>query len=289
MPILTGVTVNRRHITLGNLDFALPRDGLRITGLKLEGWDSSAGTTLTLTQKTRQHGAWRSSQPRLKAKTMVLSGMAQAADVPTIIAFIDELNAACSLEESRLLVEDPGVDPRYHLVSRQDDVLWAPTENQLIKRFSAQLVAADSRKHADDLTGSTGLPHASGGLTVPFTVPFAINSTVAAGQVALTNPGNVTGNVRLRITGPVAGPIVTHVNSGVQLVFSTSLVLGAGEWVDVDMEAQTVLAQGQASRSTYVLSRGWSGFEPGPNVWAFSAAAFDPAARLYVSASPSWL
>jgi len=124
--------------------------------------------------------------------------------------------------------------------------------------------------------------------TDALTIPFTIDAVTVTGQVSLVNPGNETGPVRLRIDGPCRGPVVTHVSSGTQLIFSSSLVLGAGEWIDVDMEARTVLANGQASRAPWITSRGWSGFTPGENTWAFTAAAFDAAARLTVVATPSW-
>lgn len=119
-------------------------------------------------------------------------------------------------------------------------------------------------------------------------IPFTIDAVTVTGQVSLENPGNETGPVRLRIDGPCRGPVVTHVSTGAQLVFASSLVLGAGEWIDVDMEARTVLANGQASRAPWITSRGWSGFTPGLNTWSFTAAAFDPGARLTVVATPAW-
>jgi len=77
----------------------------------------------------------------------------------------------------------------------------------------------------------------------------------------------------MRIDGPIVGPIITHVGSGLQLVFSASLTLGVGEFLLVDMEAHSVLAQGQSNRSNWVTSRGWSGMEPGANTWSFAAAS----------------
>ena len=125
---------------------------------------------------------------------------------------------------------------------------------------------------------------AYGGLTVPYVIP----AVTATGQVSLTNRGNEPGPVRLRIDGPCVGPVVTHVSTGAQLVFASSLVLRAGEWLDVDMENRTVLANGQASRNGWITSRGWSAFDPGANSWAFTATTYNPAARLTVSAVPSW-
>jgi len=174
---------------------------------------------------------------------------------------------------------------RWGTVRRDGDVLITWTD-ACVFEWSVQFVALDPRKFGVPLTGSTGLPSSSGGLTVPFTVPFAINSTVAYGQVSLTNPGNEVGPVTMRIDGPCTGPVITHAGSGLSLVFAASLTLGVGEFLAIDMEAQSVLAQGQSSRANWITSRGWSGFEPGSNTWAFTAASVT-AALLTVTANPA--
>lgn len=125
-------------------------------------------------------------------------------------------------------------------------------------------------------------------LTGKLTVPFRINATTITGQVSLTNPGNESGTVVLRIDGPCVGPVVTHVSTGAALVFSSSLVLREGEWLEVDMDARTALANGQSNRAGYITSRGWSAFDPGLNTWAFSAARYNSDSQLSVAAVPAW-
>jgi hypothetical protein len=108
--------------------------------------------------------------------------------------------------------------------------------------------------------------------------------------VAFNNPGNDTGPVVLRIDGPCTGPVVTHTSAtaSTALVFASNLVLGAGEFLLVDMDKKSALGNGQASRSAYITSRSWSGFDPGANVWSFTAAIFDPASLLTVTTQPAW-
>jgi len=157
--------------------------------------------------------------------------------------------------------------------------------------LTAQPNATSGSMELYDATGTRSSPTA---LAVAvdsgdaLTVPFLIDAVTVTGQVSLVNPGNEAGPVHLRIDGPCAGPVITHISTGAQLVFSSALVLNAGEWLEVDMEARTVLANGQASRSGWITSRGWSQFDPGLNTWAFTAASFTSAARLTVSATPSW-
>lgn len=125
-------------------------------------------------------------------------------------------------------------------------------------------------------------------LTGALTVPFQINATTVTGQVNLVNPGNESGPVVLRIDGPCTGPVVTHVSTGNALVFSSSLVLQENEYLLIDMDARTALANGQANRAGYITSRGWSAFDSGPNTWAFSAARFNSKSQLTVTAVPAW-
>jgi hypothetical protein len=65
--------------------------------------------------------------------------------------------------------------------------------------------------------------------------------------------------------------------------------MGAGEFLIVNMDAQTALANGQTTRAGYITSRGWSGFDPGANTWSFTAASFDASAQLTVTAAAAWL
>ncbi|WP_243063182.1 phage tail family protein [Humibacter sp. RRB41] len=197
----------------------------------------------------------------------------------------DAIVAACSLDDVQLTVTEYGVD-RWVMVHREDEPIINRTRPDYAE-FSLQMVSDDWRKFGTELSGSTFLPSSSGGLSVPFAVPFTIDATQVTGQVSLTNPGNTTGPVRLRIDGPTTGPQIAHIGTGLVLTFASSLVLGVGEWLDVDMEAQTALANGQSSRAMWITNRGWSGFDPGDNTWSFTAVGYDPASKLTVYATPA--
>jgi hypothetical protein len=197
----------------------------------------------------------------------------------------DTLIAAVSKQPTMMQVSESG-RIRWCVVRRSAAVGWQRKTN-FISSYTFQVHADDWRKFGTPLTGVTALPSSVGGLTVPFTVPFSIGATSVSGQVSLVNPGNEFGPVVLRIDGPCVGPTVTHVSSGEQLVFASSLVLGAGEFLLVDMEAHTVLANGQASRQKWVTKRGWSSFQPGPNTWSFDAITYNAASQLTVTAIPA--
>lgn len=259
--------------------WALPKDGLT-------GWWGSPAPRMSSSPRPGAHGVVV-GQSWLEGKTVGLDIWMTAPDRARALDALARFTAACSLDSTTLRVDDE-VSLSTQVV-RSDDVLstWS---NLHEAKFSVQFLAADPRLTKDPLTGSTGLPSSSGGLSIPFTVPFSIDSNVSTGQVSLTNAGNIAGKVQLRIDGPVVGPIVTHVSSGVQIVFASSLELGEGEWITVDMDRREVLAQGQADRGGWVTGRGWSSFEPGVNVWAFGCqGSSNPDARLTVTAWPSWM
>lgn len=251
----------------------------------MDGWDGSPQSSMQVTQKTRGAGGW--TGPRnLTPRSLGLTGYLNAPDAGAAEDAIDRLNAAATLNGSLLSVQR-GTAARSCIVYRQGDVAVSEI-TPTVFQWQVNLVAVDPRKFATALTGTTGLPASTGGLTVPFTVPLTISSTITSGRVQLTNPGNATGPVVLRINGPITGPQITHVGSGLTLIFASSLILTAGQWLEVDMEAQTALANGQADapRNQYVTSRGWFGFDPGVN--EFDYTAISGSGALTVTAVPAW-
>ncbi len=273
------------YAILGSLTLASVDDsGTEWILESVSGWGSPSGT-LQSVQKTRQSGSWAGSS-FMQARPVELAGHTVAVDADAASLAVDQLISAASLDSTRLTVVESGRS-RWTNVRRDGEVLieWIST---VAFSWSVQFVALDPRKFADSVSGQTSLPSTTGGLTVPFTLPTPVNAVTVSGQVNLSNPGNDYGPVVVRIDGPCVGPVITHVGSGLSLTFASSLTLGAGEFLTVDMERREVLANGQSSRNGFVTSRGWSQFEPGNNTWAFTAASYDAGSLLTVTATPSW-
>lgn len=257
-----------------------------VQGPDSSDWWNGGGSTVSLRQRPRGHGAW-AGDAFLPANHYVISGLVSAPSQTAMRDALDRLHAAASLSDTTMTVTEESVT-RWAMV-RREDVVLVKMLHPTLARFSVQLLAVDPRKFGDALAASTALPSTTGGLTFPHTFPHTFDAVTITGQVSLTNPGNIAGPVRLRISGPVTAPVITHVSSGRSLVFASSVVLAAGEWIDVDMERRTVLANGQASRNGWVTQRGWSQFEPGNNVWAFTAGTYNAGSQLTVTATPSWM
>lgn len=283
---MTLATFGQIQATINGIIFGgVDENGVEWHLTGLDGWGSPA-STLAVQQKPRGNGAFRAVPAYMQPRTLAPSGTVYAPDFDTASDAWDQLCAAFPLTPTRLDVTE-GSRTRYVMVQRQDETIptWL-TDSSFT--FSSQLTAVDPRKFGDDEIAITKLPAVSGGFAFPLAFPFAINSTIVSGTCALINSGNTAGPVSMRIDGPCTGPIVTHVSSGSQLVFSSSLVLGSGEFLVIDMEAQTTLANGQSSRNGYIQSRGWSSFDPGLNTWAFTAAGYNSASKLTVTATPAW-
>lgn len=275
--IALGPSVLLNHVDADGTKWLVSQNGF-------QGWGSPA-SNIEVVGKPRERGAWAGDSFDSE-RVMSINGTITAQTPQLLNTAIDALKGAVTNEPFLMQVTESG-QTRWVMARKMGETL-TPKITNLIGTYSVQVVALDPRQFGVELTGSTSLPSFSGGLTVPFTVPFSINADLVSGQVNLINPGNETGPVLLRIDGPCHGPSVSHAGSGLALTFSSSLVLGSGEWLDVDMEAQTVLANGQASRNGFVTARGWSGFTPGLNSWSFTASSFDAGALLTVSATPAW-
>jgi hypothetical protein len=253
-----------------------------------EGWSSAAPARANVVLREGVDGQ-TASNLLTSGRPIILGGTVRAPDQMRLQAAIDQVEAllAGDVRQDWLYVAEPHVTRRA-LVRRDQGTPQVAKMSPFTATWLLQLVADDPLRFGTDLVTSTRLPSVTGGLTIPFTIPFTISSTVVSGSCSLFNPGRITGPVRLRIDGPCAGPIVTHVGSGLALVFASSLVINAGEWLTVDMRAQTVLLNDLSSRAGYLTSAGFSGFEPGLNEWAFTNAIYDPAALLTVTAAPAW-
>jgi len=279
--------MSARTVTLGGLALDVnpgTADCQWVTD-SLRGWQGPASSVTTV-KRPRSDGAIAGTGYRMQ-RTVSLRGHIVAPTADLLDDALDALNAAASLTPVNLSVLDPDGSTRYAVVQRQDEVL-AEKVTATYAAYSVQLLAPDPRKFTAALSATTALATTTGGLTFPMTFPYTIDATTVSGEVSLTNDGTVAGPVTMRVDGPCTGPVITHSPSGAVLSFASSFVLSTGEWLDIDMDRRTVLANGQSSRSKWLTSRGWSTFEPGGNTWSFEAATYDAGSRLTVTATPAW-
>jgi hypothetical protein len=283
----TGVRfLNASRAALGSLDFGVVEAaGVAWVLEDVQGWGSPA-STIQVVQKPRSFGGW-AGPAYLPARSVTLAGSVDAPTTAALSDAIDRLITAASLSATQLTVIEGG-RVRSAMVRRQGEVQITWTSD-LAATWTVQLVATDPRKYGPPVTATCGLPSSSGGLTWPVTFPATWTGVTNSGTVSIANQGTTSAPVFLTITGPVVGPIVTHLGSGTQLVFSSALTLGTGEFLTVDMDKRETLGNGQASRNGYVLSRGWFSADPGANQYAFQAQTYNSSAQLSVTVpSGAW-
>ncbi|MFE4469557.1 hypothetical protein ACFRFH_12150 [Leifsonia sp. NPDC056824] len=278
------------QITLGSLEITglngLDPNGSQWSVDSFTGWGTAKPTTAVI-QKPRQDGGWI-GQSYEGSRHMVITGQLSSLTQDGLTVSLDALATAVTLAESTMTVVE-GARTRYVKVRREDEILTSYISDKMAT-WSVAVVAEDPRKFSAPIVQTSALPSTTGGVTIPYRIPYVIAANVVTGSITLGNPGNKSGPVVLRIDGPCTAPVITHTSStGAPSVFATNLTLGVGEFLLVDMDAHTVLANGQSSRMSSVTSRGFSTFDVGVNTWSFTASAYDPTALLTVTATPAYL
>lgn len=252
-------------ITLNGLVFnAGPVDGVEWTVADVQGL-GGAGVRYQSDGRVQQDGSWSTRSYRT-SQAMGLEGMCEfrsAADIPVLI---DRLNSAVALEPVPLTAHWPGGD-RTRMVKR-DGAIEVVTAADRWFSWSATVVADDPRWYAGGpggpigpglpvppsagvLSESTGLPASSGGLSVPFTVPFSIDAQVVSGDVSVstTSGGWWLFKVEAHENSLQSPRLVVTGADGVSRTLAwDGLNLNAGEFLVVDPQKHTSLLQGQATR-----------------------------------------
>jgi hypothetical protein len=276
-------------VWLGDLPLAVTDDqGVDWIVGDIAGWSGSPAGTLQVEQRTADHGGWGGGSWLTPRKLKVTGTIISSSD-SLLVAAVDQLSAAASLDATELrVVESGGLDRT--ITVRRDGEAVADIVHGYAK-FEVPLVAADPRRYGP-LVGplSTSLPSTSGGLTLPASPPWTIGATVVQGTVRLANAGTIASRPTLRINGPVQQPQVLVIAAdGTTSSLTYWADLASGEYLDVDCDAHTVLLGGTVSRRG-LMSGTWPEVPAGSSIdIGFRAAAPSAGASLAVSYRSAWM
>lgn len=146
--------------------------------------------------------------------------------------------------------------------------------------------------YSGGLTGlhsrTLALPLSSGGLTLPFTVPFIIGALVSSGRAAITNAGNVETSLLIRINGPVVEPRITLASPDGNQVLIYNGTVDTGDYLELDTRAHTATLNGAVSRRGLV-SGDWPLLSPGTWEIAYDAAVFNADTTMVVEWRDAWI
>lgn len=142
--------------------------------------------------------------------------------------------------------------------------------------WSMSLYARDPRRYSTELksAGPIGRYVPSGGLTYPRTYPRSYGVAGTAGQITVTNDGDIPTGVNLSITGDCVNPAIHLVEAGQRIALQA--VIDANVVIDTNTTAQSVLRDG--APFGWVLTSDSEFFQIPPGTWTllFLADAGNP-------------
>lgn len=265
-----------------------------VTFQDVSGLFDGVGSTLQTSEKLMSNG-WYGNLPRLKGRTVNIEGHIIGRCTESCVTAWSAFKSVLDTDGMRLFIQLGGI-------GRQMQV-WQSGSAPLVKwegvnmlRFSISLTSLDPCLYGLDLVSDvSGLPKTSGGMTFPYCFgtcsgsvsPWMWSEDIISGRVLLSNAGNASSPVFIRIDGPVANPQVSHVESGHVMAFD--MTLGIGHYVTINGMNHEILVDGFEPVRGRVIRREWSQAVPGLNEWAFSASEYSNDARMTVSFYPAYL
>lgn len=261
---------------------------------KEDGW--SSGPPVRPVQEEREAGDGDWSGPgRYGARVISLSGSAVAPDRRAMLSAKERIKAAIGPRIARdLIVEEEHLTRRAR-VRLTDQIALADAG---ARAFTWDLIvtAADPRRYALQATiGTTGLPATGSTGRVydrVYPVEYGGYAPGGPGAVRIRQAGDFDQTpARIVIQGPVASPRVTHAQTHRVLAFN--LTIPSGQYLEIDLAAQTALLNGTSSRvAALTATSAWWWLVPGDNEIQFRGVDVgqpsDPAPVMTVTASSAW-
>jgi hypothetical protein len=268
----------------------LPRDGLKVQGL-----DAGSPTVREVTEARPGTDGDLDTTALIGARAVSLDLLA----TQTPAAFEDELGAF--LHPSRrpylYIVDDEWAQERRLLLRyAQHSTARAADMPPTVRRIQAQFKAPDGIW--EDASGNTEITilgdiSDGAGLTWPLTWPISYAATAAAGAQVVTNSGTAPAYFVARLYGPCTGPSLLNVTTGEEISFTSDLVLGAGDYVEIDTREHTAYAESlpDASRLGYLdfSVSAWWRLAPGAQELRYVPATISTGSQVVIDYRPAWI
>lgn len=163
-------------------------------------------------------------------------------------------------------------------------------KNDTTLTFQLQFICPKPRKYGAAVNGVTGVATAGGGLEYPLGDVLDYGAAGDPGTVTLVNVGTAdtapTFTVAAVTVDIPSGFTITHVQSGLQLVYSDAVL--AGQTIRLDASDGSVLLEGYADRSAKLTVREWTRLARNTaGTWLFEATGAT-GAQLTAEVRPAW-
>jgi hypothetical protein len=262
------------------LNAARDSDGVLWTCATLDGW-GSPGSKSSGTSREGEHGDSPAPNPKMRARTLQMTGRI---DAPTRLLrqqAENRLQAALGLDLFDLTVVD-AIPLRVQAQRAGDITVVDDTDRK--STWQAELKCPDPRRYGDAQDLLLNLPSVTGGVRFPIRFPVRFTGSSTSGDDTVVNSGNETAPATVTFTGPLTTPKLTNLLTGQWVQYNDTLAVG--EFVVLYLRNPMVaLLQGTAERTGKVSTGGggtW-GIKPGANPISFRAAAGSGTALLEFS------
>lgn len=199
------------------------------------------------------NGSWKGPQ-FLNEHVTNLYILIKADDVDSWQVAYDNLMAAF-----RPLEYDEPIEFRWRLGASERVRYGAPVmvepnlENISVGKSYVQcaFVANDPTQYSGTTSGVTGitLPVRTGGLTIPYTIPYTIDTVIVGGSAELVSNGTKDTPLHFTVHGPVVDPrLVLNFPDGSRAEVGVLIELDTGDTLDIDSKNRTVMLNDAVSR-----------------------------------------
>jgi tail protein len=131
------------------------------------------------------------------------------------------------------------------------------------------------------------------GISFPISFPLAFAATQATGAQIVNNPGTVPAHFTARLYGPCTAPRLINETTGEEIAFTSSLMLAAGEYVEINTRNRTALLLSMASQSrlTFVdfAATSWWQIASGEQTIRYAPFSASVGAVAVIDYRPAWL
>lgn len=133
---------------------------------------------------------------------------------------------------------------------------------------------------------------ATTGRSYPKEYPWSYAATMSVGASMVTGDGLLPVHFVARLYGPCEGPRLVNETTGAAIVFTSDLVLSAGEYVEISTRDRTacLLSVSQQSRLNYIdwESTTWWQITPGDQLVRYAPVTASAGAAAEITYRPIW-
>jgi hypothetical protein len=218
-------------------------------------------------------------------------------------AILDDLGKYCTPDQRPYLyvLDDEWATERR--VRLRADKMSRPVSRRTGAKREVQLSWAAPDGLWEDANESstwiTATVPATSGLQTPVigangnTYAALMNNSNSTGAVSVLNAGNVRSSYRVQLYGPCTAPALWNDSTGQVIAFKSGLVLGAGEYLDIDPVNRTVLLNSDPSASKlsqvdYTVTNWWT-LQRGINYVRYQPVSATVGSAAYMTTRSKWI